>query len=392
MKRILILLASLLVVGNVYALPECPRGGYKDNCFGQIIQQYEHSRYGWYKGEFKNNRKHGQGTIRWNPQMNPTNDDRWTGDKYVGQWKDDRRHGKGTYISHDGKIDAGKYVGDFKNGDLIYGIFSSSRSGGGTFVGEFRDFSIYNGIVYDSSGKLVATFSYGDVWCSGECVPTQSQLVIAQQARSIAEDIELNRKLASTGTGFVVSKRYIVTAEHVVDGCSLVSVVLGRNKIQAQTVSKDKDNDLALLKFNSSSNQTALLRRSNLRMGESAINFGYPRVGVLSSNPQITAGYVSALAGYKNNSAFFQYSAPTQFGNSGGPVLDASGNVIGVVSAKLDDADNQLVNFATKSTILEGFLKANKVPFEKADLGDKLELPDIAEKAETFTVLVGCWE
>ncbi len=72
--------------------------------------------------------------------------------------------------------------------------------------------------------------------------------------------------------------------------------------------------------------------------------------------------------------------------------MDSSGNVIGVVRSKLDDAETQLVNFATKSTILEGFLKANKVPFEKADLGEKLELPDIAEKAETFTVLVGCWE
>ena len=198
--------------------------------------------------------------------------------------------------------------------------------------------------------------------------------------------------LIGTGTGFVISKGYIVTADHVVDGCSSVSAVLGYDEIEAQTVSRDKNNDLALLRFNSSAKQVAVLRQSDLRMGDSAINFGYPLAGVLSSNPQITAGYVSSLAGFENNSAFFQYSAPTQFGNSGGPVLDNSGNVIGVVSAKLNDSNTQLVNFATKSTILEGFLKANKVPFEKADLGDKLELPDIAEKAETFTVLVGCWE
>ena len=63
-----------------------------------------------------------------------------------------------------------------------------------------------------------------------------------------------------------------------------------------------------------------------------------------------------------------------------------------MVRSKLDDAETQLVNFATKSTILEGFLKANKVPFETADLEEELKLPDIAEKAETFTVLVGCWE
>ena len=169
-------------------------------------------------------------------------------------------------------------------------------------------------------------------------------------------------------------------------------MVFGYQETEAQTISKDKNNDLALLRFNAGVTSTAKLRKSTLQMGESAINFGYPLRGVLSSNTQITAGYISSLAGYETNSASFQYSAPTQFGNSGGPVLDASGNIIGVVSGGLSDSKTQLVNFATKSTILEGFLQANKVSFEKADLGEKLELPDIAEKAETFTVLVGCWE
>jgi len=169
-------------------------------------------------------------------------------------------------------------------------------------------------------------------------------------------------------------------------------VVFGHQETEAQTISTDKTNDLALLRFNAGATPTAKLRKSTLRMGESAINFGYPLRGVLSANPQITAGYISSLAGYGNNSASFQYSAPTQFGNSGGPVLDASGNVIGVVSGKLSDAQTQLVNFATKSTTLEGFLRANNVPFSTSKSKRKLELPDIAEKAETFTVLVGCWE
>ncbi len=80
-------------------------------------------------------------------------------------------------------------------------------------------------------------------------------------------------------------------------------------------------------------------------------------------------------------------------------MLDQSGNVIGVVSSGLSKryAEKtghiaQNVNFAIKSTILEGFLRSNKVPFEKADSKEKLELPQIAEKAERFTVLVGCWE
>ena len=145
---------------------------------------------------------------------------------------------------------------------------------------------------------------------------------------------------------------------------------------------------------------TAKLRGSpDLRVGDTAINYGYPLFGELSDSAKLNAGYVNSLAGYNNDSGVIQYSAPTQPGNSGGPVLDHSGNVIGVVSSGLskryaEESGHiaQNVNFAIKSTILEGFLKASKVPFEKADSTEKLELPDIAEKAEAFTVLVGCWE
>ena len=84
---------------------------------------------------------------------------------------------------------------------------------------------------------------------------------------------------------------------------------------------------------------------------------------------------------------------------SGGPVLDSSGNVVGVVShglsKKYADATGHIaqnVNFAVKSYLVEGFLSSNNVSFEKAESTEKLELPDIAEKAEKFTVLVGCWE
>ena len=208
-----------------------------------------------------------------------------------------------------------------------------------------------------------------------------------------------DRQLLSTGTGFLINKNFIATADHVLrmndrgDVCNSVSIMYRHDEYQTTIADLDPANDIGLLKLSKPISFSAKIRNDpDLRLGETAINYGFPLSGELSTSAKITSGAVNSLAGYNNNSAFIQYDAASQFGNSGGPVLDASGNVIGVVSAKLDDADNQLVNFATKSTILEGFLKANKVPFEKADLGDKLELPEIAEKAENFTVLVGCWE
>ncbi len=79
--------------------------------------------------------------------------------------------------------------------------------------------------------------------------------------------------------------------------------------------------------------------------------------------------------------------------------MDSSGNVVGVVSRELSKkyADQsghiaQNVNFAVKSYLVEGFLSSNNVSFEKAASTEELKLPNIAEKAEAFTVLVGCWE
>ena len=113
----------------------------------------------------------------------------------------------------------------------------------------------------------------------------------------------------------------------------------------------------------------------------------------------ITEGNINNLSGAGNDSTVLQFDAPTQPGNSGGPVLDSSGNVVGVaieiLSKKYADATGHIaqnVNFAVKSNIVENFLSSNKVSFEKADSTEELKLPDIAEKAETFTVLVGCWE
>jgi S1-C subfamily serine protease len=209
------------------------------------------------------------------------------------------------------------------------------------------------------------------------------------------------RRLIGTGTGFVVNQNFVVTANHVLRAtedvygpvCNDATILYKYKEYKTTIADLDIANDLGLLKLEESLTETAKLRNEpDLMVGEAAVNYGYPLTTVLSTSAKLNAGSVSSLAGYENNSAILQYDAATQRGNSGGPVLDSSGNVIGVVRSGLDEAKTQLVNFATKSTILEGFLKANKVPFEKADSTEKLELPDIAEKAEAFTVLVGCWE
>ena len=282
----------------------------------------------------------------------------------------------------------------------------------------------------DYNGPQVSP-DYSDGWCATKSAVTWSnrssclqqggilfkneELAEAEQQRRVDEKTPAQTipaptptpapppkfELVGTGTGFVVDGEYVVTANHVlrrtenVNGpvCRATTILHRYKEYEAEIADLDATNDLGLLKLNEPLKASVKLRNQPaLKVGEVAVNYGYPLTGTLSSSAKLNSGNVSSLAGYENNSAIFQYDAATQSGNSGGPVMDASGNVIGIVRSGLDNAETQLVNFAVKSTILEGFLSSNKVPFEKADLTEELKLPDIAEKAEAFTVLVGCWE
>jgi S1-C subfamily serine protease len=207
------------------------------------------------------------------------------------------------------------------------------------------------------------------------------------------------RKLIGTGTGFVIDKNYVVTAEHVVNECNEVKIKYHHETIGATVVGSDPNNDLGLLKIDQSIHSVAKLARGGLTQGQRVANYGYPLFGQVSTSATSSEGHINNLSGINNDSRFFQFDATTQPGNSGGPVLDASANVVGVavhiLSKKYADKSGHIaqnVNFAVKSYLVEGFLSANDVSFQKAESNERLELADIAKKAKTFTVLVGCWE
>lgn len=197
----------------------------------------------------------------------------------------------------------------------------------------------------------------------------------------------------SSGTGFVVSPNQIITNVHVVDGCALLKVNGKRATVRAM----DSTNDLALLSAGLSSG-VATLRAGNLRQGDEINAVGYPLFGLLASGAQITSGNVSALAGMRNDSRFIQISAPVQLGNSGGPLVDASGNVVGVIVSKLNavaianiNGDiPQNINFAISPLVLKGFLEANRVKYKTAPSNKNLSTSDVMSIAARYTVLVEC--
>jgi len=199
------------------------------------------------------------------------------------------------------------------------------------------------------------------------------------------------KKGLSTGTGFfVTADGYVVTNAHVVEGCANPKVVCGlAQPITAQVLARDAANDLALLKVDFASDQVAILR-AGVKIGEEIAAFGYPLQGLLSAGGNFTVGNVSALAGLKNDSGRIQISAPIQPGNSGGPVVDQSGNVIGVVVSKLADFTQQNVNFAIKVNVLTEFLDSHGVPYSTGASDNPLHGFELAERAQSISVLILC--
>jgi trypsin-like peptidase len=204
----------------------------------------------------------------------------------------------------------------------------------------------------------------------------------------------------STGTAFAITAEgELITNEHVVTGCSSVTVQQGNARLVAQVVASDAGDDLALLRLAQKTPTFAAFRKTPaLRPGEQAITYGFPLAGALSTEGNLTIGYVSALRGLQNSPKYIQITTPVQAGNSGGPLLDNSANIIGVVAAKLnvikvlretgDMAQN--VNFAVAPDVAKQFLARHKVRISESASETDLRPADIGDKAKAFTYFVEC--
>lgn len=203
-----------------------------------------------------------------------------------------------------------------------------------------------------------------------------------------------------SGTGFVVSpKGYILTNNHVVEDCRTIHIKPDNSNLSVAVAARDAQNDLALLKMAPRFQAAAVFRSGDtVRPGESVIAIGFPLTGLLAAEASVTVGTVSALAGVGNDARFLQMTTAVQPGNSGGPLLDQSGNVVGIVVGKLDALRvaeitgdiPQNVNFAIKAGVARSFLDAHGIDYDLALSQRELTAADVAERARQFTVLIEC--
>jgi len=169
------------------------------------------------------------------------------------------------------------------------------------------------------------------------------------------------------GTAWLAEGGYVITAYHVVEGASRLTLVLGsKRRIAAKVITVDVANDIAILEADFGANRPRALplSRSGAGLGARVFTLGFPHPKLLGTSPKLTAGEISSVSGLSDDPRTMQISVPVQSGNSGGPLINLNGEVVGLVSAKLSATNvlrrtgdlTQNVNYAVKGRYVAGLL------------------------------------
>ena len=260
---------------------------------------------------------------------------------------------------------------------------------------------------------------------------TAEQIAEAQQlAREFTPHKDSNSSSSTSpgdpiasGTGFFITDDgYLISNYHVIKGATRIQLVTSAGLIPANVVQTDEADDIVLLKVWTSRFKITELGTSGasndivpaqvlskfsalpiaasrtVALGGTVATVGFPNIGLQGFAPKLAKGEIASLSGAADDPRYFQISVPVQPGNSGGALVDELGNVIGIVSAKLDagaalaasGALPENVNYAVKSSLLLSFLES--VP----DVDAKLKAPntkdekfeDVVKSAQDAAVLV----
>jgi S1-C subfamily serine protease len=199
------------------------------------------------------------------------------------------------------------------------------------------------------------------------------------------------------GTGFLINNEgYVVTNFHVIDGAKEITVkgIKGdyNTPFQLDVVAVDRQLDLALLKINTKlitfeTPPYAIGKSKILDQASDIFALGYPMKSTMGNEIKVTTGIVNSTSGFKGSISEFQISASVQPGNSGGPLLDKDGNIVGVVSAKIKSKEVDNVGYAIKSDYLTFFLEQiGDIEFKKE--AEKLEETDLSTKVKQISNFV----
>lgn len=198
-----------------------------------------------------------------------------------------------------------------------------------------------------------------------------------------------------TGTGFALNNGYLVTNYHVIDDATQI-VVQGINdnlvEYKAELISVDKNNDLALIKINDNRFKgygeiPYSIKELLCDVGSDIFVLGFPLTNYMGREVKLTSGIISSKSGYQGDVSTYQISAPIQPGNSGGPLFDIDGNIVGIVNSGIRNADN--VGYAIKSMYLLNLVNSS-VSNDIIPKKNILEGKSLSEKVKILSNFVFC--
>jgi len=411
-------------------LPNCP-GKYSptwNNCYVDSLEDfwggYEYSggiidgKYGGqgtltlssgeiYRGEFLNNKRNGKGTNLW-PD----------GSKYIGEWRDDKYHGLGATYLTNGKLNQ---QGAWKEGLFQYKIPSNASI-------HYTSWKCNSGYsqIDNSCTKNISippnAYASGSSWkCNSGYNKTGNsctkKIAIPPNAYAsgsswkcnsgytksnntcIQKPVDNQVYSAASGSGFAVtSDGYVITNYHVIKGCTDVYIHDKGESILSTIVTFDPNNDIALLKGNFKPKNFYPLSRESTKLLTEVYVAGHPFGRDISTSVKVTRGIVSSLTGVANNFSNLQIDASLQPGNSGGPIMNDKGNVIGVAVAKLDldtivedyGVVPENVNFGVKANVVINIMESENIKLPKPNI-NSIPMSELSEMITDGTYYLSCW-
>jgi S1-C subfamily serine protease len=304
-----------------------------------------------------------------------------------------------TYVPYGGGVAGQKGIGAITcdDGRQIQAIYTITGVPTGFGVGKDQYGNTYTFSFGMSEFEAAAKVDeYVKSAATRPSLPTSK--VTKNQREGVSKDAETIAQ--RTGTGFFVSNNgYLVTNYHVVESTKEVLVILqDGGRLPARVLRSDPANDLALLKIDVATTGLSIRSTETLAVGEDVFTVGYPLPNLQGQDQKATFGRVNSLTGLLGDVRFIQIDVPIQPGNSGGPLIDSSGRVVGIVTARLDElatlqasgALPQNVNYATKSDYLIPFLRSSIASeWKPADpAGQNRNIPDLVKTVQTSVALV----
>ena len=249
-------------------------------------------------------------------------------------------------------------------------------------TGNFKD-----GVLPDLRIKVSST---ADIYDCKQKV--DNEITKREKPKQPKQKFEKNKIIpAASGSGFFVSETgTIITNNHVVEDCDLVKVNFKNDESEAKIISTDKVNDLAIIKTNLKTNFVYSISEEDAQLLEDIIIAGYPLGKQVSAAIKTSKGSVTAIAGFQDNYSEFQTDAALNQGNSGGPILNQKGNVVGVAVAAFGKNEGvESFNFGIKSSTLKTFMKANSLNIKTANKRN-LSNKELGQLITNGTVYLEC--